>query len=223
MRLKFLTYLIFVLCTAQVSFGQSVDESETTRHNFKHDIGLNSIGLLSALFDGDDAEFVTPYLVSYNLDMGKTNIRAAIGPKFSTSTVVREGFTDTQQQIATDIDYRLGLGWDIIDEPKWLVRSGVDMVGSYTLDKLVDDTGFDKITNQDREWTLGGGPFVQIVFRISDRISLSTDAALYFTHFNSQSKEIFENFPEFDNVISNTTGQELGAFLPTSLFIHFHF
>ena len=101
--------------------------------------------------------------------------------------------------------------------------TGFDIAGGYTLDKVVDDTGFDKVTMQTREWSLGGGPFAQIVFKINNRISISTDAALYFTHFDNQEKEIFENFPEFDNELSNTTGQRLDVFLPTSLFIHFHF
>jgi hypothetical protein len=91
------------------------------------------------------------------------------------------------------------------------------------MDRTVDDTGFDKVTYENEEWNLGGGPFVQLVFRINDRISLSTDGALYFKHFNTTENELFENFPDFNNELSKTTGQKLEVFLPTSLFIHFHF
>ena len=80
---------------------------------------------------------------------------------------------------------------------------------------------FDEL--DDRLYVWGPPPFVQLVFRINDRISLSTDAALYFNHFNRTENELFENFPDFNNELSKTTGQKLEVFLPTSLFIHFHF
>ncbi len=217
-------FLFTLICSVSLSVAHAQDaETETESRTYRSDIGINSIGLINALFDSDDDSFVTPYLFSYNLDLGKINFRAAIGPKFNRSEVVREGFTDSQEKVQTNIDYRVGLGWDIIEEKKWLVRTGFDIAGGYDLDKTIDDTGFDKVTMQMREWSIGGGPFAQVIFRINDRISLSTDAAVYFTHFDSQEKEIFENFPEFDNELSNTTGQRLDVFLPTSLFIHFHF
>jgi hypothetical protein len=215
-------YLISVLvilsamCFAQETIADS-------SRQFRHDIGLNAIGMFRALFNSDEVDAITPYLISYNLDMGKTNFRVGIGPAFSSSTETHEGFSDSQKNTTVNLDVRVGLGFDIVDHQKWTVRTGFDVIGGYHIDKTVDDTGFDKVTHEDEEWNLGAGPFVQLVFRINDRISLSTDAALYFKHFNRTENELFENFPDFNNELSKTTGQKLEVFLPTSLFIHFHF
>jgi len=209
--------------TALAFVGYSQDEDADTSRTFKHDIGLNAIGMLRALFNSDEIDAVTPYLISYNLDMGKTNFRLGIGPSFSSSTETHEGFSDSQNNTKIDLDARIGLGFDVIDQKRWVVRTGFDIIGGYHLDKTVDDTGFDKVTTENEEWNIGAGPFAQLIFRINDRISISTDAGLYFNHFNSRENELFENFPDFNNELSQTTGQKLEVFLPTSLFIHFHF
>ena len=190
---------------------------------YQHDIGLNAIGMLRAVFDSEESDAITPYLFIYNWDLGKMNFRAGLGPQYSSSTEVHDGFTDSREITHLDIDARIGLGFDIIEESKWVVRTGFDIVGAYTLDKTIDDTGFDRVTQTTEAWDLGIGPFAQVVFRISPRISLSTEASIYARHFSSTVREEFENFPDFNNQLSKTNGQELDVFLPTSLFIHFHF
>lgn len=211
--------LFIALCIS--AFAQN-RQSDTTK-TFRHDIGLNAIGMLRALFNSDELDAVTPYLFSYNLDMGKTNFRAGLGPSYSSSTETHEGFSDSEKTTSVDLDLRLGLGFDVVDHKRWTVRTGFDVIGGYRLDKTVDDTGFDKVTTENKAWNIGAGPFAQLIFRINDRISLSTDSALYFNHFNIEENELFENFPDFNNQLSQTTGQKLEVYLPTSLFIHFHF
>jgi hypothetical protein len=137
--------------------------------------------------------------------------------------VVHDGFSDSQEMTLLDIEARIGLGFDIIDERKWIVRTGFDIVGAYSLDKITEDSGFDRVTNKTEGWNIGVGPFAQIIFKLSPRVSLSTEAALYGKHFSTTVSEEFDNFPDFNNVSSKTTGQSIDFFIPTSLFIHFHF
>ncbi len=218
-----LIILTLILGFPLVMHGQADQSPDQEEVQYRHDIGLNAIGMLRTIFDSEESDAITPYLFIYNWDLGKMNFRAGLGPQFSSSEEVHDGFTDSQKSTLVDIDARIGLGFDIIDEGKWIVRTGFDIVGGYSLDKNVDNTGFDQVTHSTEGWNIGVGPFAQVIFRINSRISLSTEASLYGTYFSVKEIEEFENFPDFNNVISETTGQKLAVYLPTSLFIHFHF
>lgn len=213
----------FIIAIPLTAFSQSDQLPAEEKVQYQHDIGLNAIGIIRAAFDAEESDAITPYLFIYNWDLGKMNFRAGLGPQFSSSKEVHDGFTDSQEVTQLDIDARIGLGFDIIDGSKWIVRTGFDVVGGYSLDRTIDDTGFDRVTDATEGWNIGIGPFAQIIYRLSPRISLSTEASLYALHFNSTVREEFENFPDFNNLVSKTTGQRLDVFLPTSLFIHFHF
>lgn len=213
-----------ILISIPVALHSQVDAIVVNEEaKYQHDIGLNAIGMLRAVFDSEDSDAITPYLIIYNWDLGKMNFRAGLGPQYSSSKEVHDGFTDSQETTKMDIDARIGLGFDVVDEGKWIVRTGFDIVGGYALDKEVDNTGFDKVTQSAESWNIGLGPFAQVIFKLSPRISLSTEASLYGKYFNTVVGEEFENFPDFNNQSSKTAGQKLDVFLPTSLFIHFYF
>lgn len=217
-------YLTVIIVFATITLAVSQDDDAAAQNGmYKHTLGLNATGLIENLFNSEPDSRSNPYLILYNYDMGKTNLRVSLGPEYLSSTETHEGFTDSQERTVIGIDARLGVGFDIVDEKRWKVMAGADIVGKYFLDETTNDTGFDKITDEDEEWNVGGGPFVQVLFFISPRISIATETGLYFRHFETTTTELFENFPDFNNQLSKTTGSELDFILPTSIFLQFHF
>ena len=221
--MKACTTIFAILILGQLGFGQTAETNEDPYRSRHHTIGLNATGFLRQIITNDSNNLANPYLITYNWDMGTINLRAGLGPEFRTAEVVHDGFSDRQTHTLARVDGRIGVGFDIVEQGRWKVMSGADLVGGYAIDKHIDDTGFDKITNQTEDWNVGVGPFIQITFFITPRISLATEAAGYFRRFESSTTELFENFPDFNDEISSTAGTELDLILPTSLFIQFHF
>jgi len=220
---RFVTIPALVLCLAclmDVS-AQELPDNETPVT--KHSIGLNATGLLNNILNPDSEDNRMPFLITYDLIMDKLVFRAGIGPEFMSETVVHEGFTDSQKRTDLQLDGRLGAGFRVVDDVHWNINAGLDIVGRYAVEKTTDDTGFDKVTDEVESQRIGGGPFVQIDYKISPRVSLGTEAALYFSHKQTTHTELFENFPDFNNQLSKTTGTQLDTFLPTSIFVHLHF
>lgn len=189
----------------------------------KHALGLNATGLLHNLFDGTEREDALPYLLTYDLALGKLLLRAGVGPEYATETVVHEGFADSQKRTDLRLDGRIGAGIHVLQHPRWQVATGVDIAGYYHLEEITDDSGFDKITQEMEDQGIGGGPFLQLTWHVSPRISLRTESAFYATRYKTTHTEIFENFPDFNNQLSKTTGTRLDIYLPASIFVQFHF
>jgi hypothetical protein len=150
-------------------------------------------------------------------------VRAGIGPEYSSETIVNEGFTDSEENTLLRMDGRIGAGLVILDDHRWQVIAGVDGVAGYFRDRRIEDSGFDRITDQEEVETYGGGPFIQLAFQLSKRISLSAESAVYWQHQNTTHTRLFENFPDFDNVISENSGSDLEITLPNTIFVRIHF
>jgi hypothetical protein len=149
--------------------------------------------------------------------------RAAIGPEYSTETIVRDGFTDSEENTLLRLDGRIGAGLVILDDQRWQAVAGLDGVIGYQRDREIEDSGFDRITTQTEIESLGGGPFVQIAYHLSRRISLGAESSVYWVSRTNTLTELFENFPDFNNVINKNTGSTLDITLPNTIFVRLHF
>ena len=220
--LKHIILACLLICSLLVQAQISEAEENT---DLKHTIGLNATGFLTQLFDEDSGrnDEHLPYLFTYAYRPGRMLFRMGIGPHYAKRTTEHEGFTDVDEITELDIYGRLGIGWYLLSESKWDVLAGLDLTASYEKDQESNDTGFDKITDEFERTAFGGGPFIQVAFRLNKRISLATESALYVNSFEETQTRIFKNFPDFNDELSKSTGTELEIFLPTSLFLQFHF
>jgi hypothetical protein len=193
-------------------------------HETHHAIGLNTIGFFDQ-FTGDDNEtrYRSPYLITYSGALGRIAIRAGIGPEYTSQTVVHDGFTNSEENSLLRIDSRIGAGITLVDDSRWEVLVGLDATYGYSRERDIEDSGFDRITNQIETQAFGGGPFIQIAYQISKRVSLSTESTLYWTHGTSEHIELFKNFPDFNTVLSKTTSNGLDLTLPNTIFLRIHF
>lgn len=213
---------LILSCVSTPALCQSAHGDEPA--GMQHIIGLNTFGLLNQLLDrSDSSEFRTPFLFTYTGDMGRMALRAGIGPRYKSETIVHQGFTDSEETSTLQIDGRLGVGMYFLNDGKWSALAGVDAVISYLRDRSIDDSGFDRITNQVEKTTYGGGPFIEFAFQVSPRVSLGAETALYWMYGKSKHSEVYKNFPDFSTVFSETTISELNITLPNTLFLRIHF
>lgn len=196
---------------------------EAKEPEYAHFFGLNATGLLHTVLNTEEGENELPYLITYDWDLGKMHLRAAFGPEFESTSTTHEGFTDREETTYVCLDGRIGMGFDLLDNDRWFVIGGVDAIGRYISAIETLDTGFDAVSEEDETWSAGAGPFVQLAFRISPRVSISTEAGFYARYFENTITETFENFPDFNTELSKTTGWTLDSFLPSAIFIQFHF
>jgi hypothetical protein len=215
--------VLLIAATGVISAQEVTPDDAASQESFAHFVGLNATGLLQTVLNLEDDEGDFQYLVSYDWDLGKMHLRAALGPEYSSNTTTHEGFTDREENTFFRMNSRLGLAFDLLDNQKWSVIAGVDAIGQYISDISTLDTGFDAVSEEEETWGLGAGPFIQLAFRISPRVSISTEAGFYGRYSESTLTETFENFPDFNNELSKTTGWALETSLPSAIFIQFHF
>ncbi len=210
---------IFLMCMC--AQAQDIPDVQT---GFRHTIGLNTVGIFDQFSDAtQESPHRTPYLITYSVELGKLALRAGFGPEYSSETTVHDGFTDSEENTFLRLDGRIGAGVVILSDTKWQAIAGADLVGGYIRDRSIEDSGFDRITDQVETKNFGAGPFIQIAFQLSRRVSLGTDSALYWIHEKSTHTELFENFPDFNNVLSENSGSKLELTLPNTIFVRLHF
>jgi hypothetical protein len=215
---------LYLVLTASLIHAQDVVVHINTETESHHAIGLNTVGFFDQ-FIGDENEtrYRSPYLITYTGSLGRVAIRAGIGPEYNSETVVHDGFTNSEENSLLRLDGRLGAGVKLVDDSRWEVLVGVDAMYGYLRDRDIEDSGFDRITNQVETRAFGGGPFIQIAYQISRRISLSTESTAYWTHATTEHVERFQNFPDFNTILSKTTSDGLDLTLPNTIFLRFHF
>lgn len=188
----------------------------------RHRLGLSAIGILERLTDAGEA--ANPrFLITYRYSPGKVFVRAGVSPSYYSDEITHEGFTDKTDSLHLRIDARIGLGIPVFTNSNWQVDAGIDAVGQYSVEERISDSGFDKVSDQVKEKSIGGGPFVCFTFQINERISLGTDAALYFMYTEGTRNMLFENFPDFNDELDNSRSFELQAAMPSTIYLQFHF
>jgi hypothetical protein len=211
-----------LLCLITASgIGQEVAADK--QPGLSHTIGFNTTGLLNQLLDDPEERFRSPYLVTYSMELGKLLLRAGIGPEYSTETTVHEGFTDSEENTVLRMDSRVGAGLIVLNENRWQAAVGADIVGGYFRERSIEDSGFDRITTQTEIEHYGAGPFFQLDFHLSRRVSLGSECALYWTRQSTTHTQLFENFPDFNTILSENTGSELEVTLPNTVFVRVRF
>lgn len=220
-RYHILLLSLFICTVSMVSAQKDIAQEST---GFKHTIGLNTTGLLNQFLDDTDKkDYKTPYLITYSIELGKLALRAGLGPEYTSETIVHDGFTDTEENTFLRLDGRIGAGFVVLEDHRWQAMAGIDIAGGYERDRSISDSGFDRITEQLELETIGGGPFLQLAYHVSKRISLSVESSVYWMYEKTTRTELFENFPDFNNVVSENTGSSLHVALPNTLFVRIHF
>lgn len=222
--LQIMRKIMTIAAMCALSIPVVAQDTGEVQPGFRHTLGLNTTGLLNQFRDDNaDDPLKTPYLITYSVELGKLAMRVGIGPEYSSETIVRDGFTDSEENTLLRMDGRIGAGLVVVNDHRWQAIAGLDAVTGYFRERKIEDSGFDRVTDQEEIETFGGGPFIQLAFQISKRISLSAESAVYWQHQKTTQTQLFENFPDFNNVINENSGSDLEITLPNTIFVRIHF
>lgn len=188
---------------------------------YKHRVGFSSIDILREI--AGEATRENTYLLTYMYDMGKLHLRMGATPQFAFREISHEGFQDKQDSLFFSINVRLGLGFELLQNDKWMLDAGVDLIGQYEITELTDDSGFDVVKNQYTIQGAGLGPFFSAHYYLSPRVSLGVEAAAYGFYSEAKRTILFENFPDFNDELDHVKDVSLRVNTPSTIFIQFHF
>jgi len=186
-------------------------------------IGLNAPLLFGGFLGGSSVLADNPYLLSGKFLVGKIALRAAVGGKINRLVESEGEFADSKTTEDLGYDVRIGLEWQHNFGRRWIGTFGADGIIFSAQEKVILDSGFDAVTTGTFTRGWGAGPVLGIQFAITDRLSILTEGAFYYTQSNAQTSRLFKNFPDFDDQLGKIESTELKTYLPATFFIQYQF
>lgn len=229
MRFLYLGILLFLSFNA---IAQEVRESpvEEVAQKVKEktpvqfEMGLNAPLVFGQLLSSNALTTnPNPYLLTGKLFFGKLGLRAGVGGHIN-NTIEREGdFADSEAIEDLGIETRFGIEWRSALGNRWKGTFGLDGIFFSNKNITILDSGFDEVRTGTVNTGWGVGPVLGLQFFITDRLSILSEGAFYYTQAEAQTSRLFKNFPEFDDELGSINTTSLRINLPTTFFIVFKF
>lgn len=223
----------FILFLLMGVFTTSVVGQETPKE-YKNEFGLDGTGFIRSFLNvniesATYANYQPIYYLSYRRKFKPGNIRFAIGGAYEQQDI--PGFQPDSMMFARNsysIDLRIG--WEFTNElsNKWQVFYGLDFRTSFSHsynEARYYSGGYANGTESDHQ-ILGIAPLLGFRFRITDRISLLTEASFSLNWTKSESRDFFtpvnSTYPELPDEEDPTTNSVYTSFRqPFSIFFVF--
>lgn len=180
-----LKQIVIIACLCAMAPSLSAQDSTRTI-TWKNEFGLDATGFLQQFLYFNNSQFPTyytpVYYVTYRRHFGKCNLRSAIGgyiyhhPFETPYPNDPNSYEHNTQQLS----FRIGWEWTNELAKRWQVFYGMDYLQGFLHDQN-DAPYWNGGYANGRETTTiiyGIGPLLGMRFRLTDRISLSTEASL---------------------------------------------
>ena len=191
---------------------------------FQHELGLNSTFFVKQFLSFNNFDsLATPYLLTYKLRYKAYAFRVGVGGGRNKTVRTEEGFVDSDTDNSYHYNLRLGVEYQQPIGKRWIGYFGMDFVKNLSLDELINDTGFDRVTRRTIVDEIGFGPIVGIQFNIGQRFSIATEARFYYLFRENRTERLFKNLPQLDDEINRFDEEELITSLPSNIFFIYRF
>ncbi len=180
-----LSTLLLLIGTAQ-GFSQteaSTKDWETERH---HEIGLDATGFIKKftnIIGETDFEYPT-YQFTYRYKTNVGNIRFGVGGRYADNEFQTFYYTDStiRKRIGKSLNFRLGWEFKTDISKRWQAFYGLDFRASYFYSRndAYDYTGSYLLGRESNGETVGVAPLLGFRFKITPRLSLTTEASFAF-------------------------------------------
>ena len=176
-----------------------------------HYLGIVANQLLRQLFNfgGNNNSFSAPYLLQYAINAKKNGKGVNIGLTYDKNSFTDVSNGATRKTNNRIIAFRIGYDRKVDWGKRWIGIYGFDLLQDGSKSKTVSTPGF-TIETSSKGW--GIGPRFGILFRVSEKILLGTDAAYYFKVSKSS-----QHFPDQSRSTQKSTNFNLS--LPVALFL----
>jgi hypothetical protein len=231
--MKNLPLLLLSLC---VFFSARAQKDSS----FKCELGVNATAFIANYFNLGGVSSNNPYLIDFKYRLAEDiAIRTSLDFTFSDNNVEQQ----TARRIYfknTSVDLRVGAEKRNQLSKKWTWFYGVDVIAGQGINssrsdqQLRDPNTFEFVTvtsvNKSASEYIGAGPIAGLRWDLHPRITLWTEARLYFTYGESYSESGWEDLPEnfnnsgqFDSVKRTDYNTNLTFSPPLDVFVSFKF
>jgi hypothetical protein len=216
--MKKIYFLFFLFCTTLCFSQGAIKDSAKT--DYKNVIAIDINPLLSQLLNVNQSNnyyyYSSPYVLAYRRIIKNSAIKFAIGGQTETSDEKRNDslkFTSERSQLS------LALGFEHYTylSKRWTAFFGVDLTNSYSTNNgkySWSTTSY--MDDEDKTTSYGIAPVLGIVFKITKRMSVSTQTSYNFSYVNTISSRKQVPNPQY-NETRNSKGFQTGFIAPTSV------
>jgi hypothetical protein len=200
--------LSFTLVTA---YSQDTTRQNKVCHN---EFGLDATGFMKEFFNFNNAQYQSyyspTYYLTYRRHFKKANFRFAVGGDYNNDVVPSQNQYDPTIVYADkSFDFSARIGMEMFSElnKHWQVFYGVDFIASYNYEKRDDRYSMDGYTAGEESSTqnIGLAPMLGIRYRVSKRLSLTTESSFSFNLLNGALRDYFTptsgQYPVLDDII----------------------
>lgn len=225
---KVILFFAFI-SVLNVSFSQVKTDSTKVYHN---ELGIDATGFIMRFLPFAQNDFYEPtYYLTYRRHFESGNIRVGIGGDFSRRDVKNyNNTTDTNKYLSLTHSIDTRLGWEFVNEisKRWQVYYGLDLKFSK---QYFNNSGYnfnsDYITGyESKTQSIGVSPLLGFRFRLTKRLSLTTEACFTVNFENYTSRRKFtptSNLYPYkdDEIIPKRNSITSGFTQPLSLILTF--
>ncbi len=150
-------------------------------------IGVQLNSLIRQVFNFNNSPTTTltnPYLINYNINSRKTGwgLRVGLGYNYNSASN-SDGITDFTSKI-NDLSMRIGIEKAFKLSEKWSAGAGADLLVNFNDDNSISTVhSFDTVVTDTKTKTTsyGGGAMGWLRYHITDKITIGTEASIYYT------------------------------------------
>jgi hypothetical protein len=229
MKKALLTILTTVII--MTAFAQDTTKKVKVYHN---EFGIDATSFIKQFFDFNTSafgnEYTPTYYLTYRRHFKYGNIRFAIGGSFSNYNQPDEYTGDTNKYYYHSYSVNARIGWEFINELSkyWQVFYGIDFCPSYSYiknDGQYFNAGYAN-GYEDKSQIYGVAPLLGFRFRLSKRLSISTETSFTLNWEKDSSKNYYtpvsSQYPSIPTVINPKTKKTYSSYAqPISLFFTF--
>lgn len=218
--MKSLITLVLLFFAISPAVAQNTPITSTNNH----EVGIDISPFLQRFVSGNSSSGsnTIPFYLMYRYHFDRWAIRAGIGGSFRNNESIVNDTMDSKSENSI-FNFRLGVEGKIDIYRRWQFFYGVDLY-TYTSKSLnqyyfsVDN--FNKNLNSEKGW--GAAPLMGLRFKISDRISVTTETSLIIYYFKGKSEDIRMPSSIYDRT-TETEGWKSNFTPPTSILFTFNF
>ncbi len=194
--LKKIGIFAVLVLIAMPSMAQRKKSKSKKEGIVKHELGINTSTLIRRIFTLNNVS--TDYSIKYRYNFNKsTAVQFGLGGFFSDAEREAEVGNVTNNSSLV-FNSKLGLVFNLEFNERWKSYLGGEAVfGINNSRRDQSNSGGQIITNTDFT-EVGGGPVLGIVFRVNERINLSSELAFHVVYSKSVNDQEFVSFPEFN-------------------------
>lgn len=219
---KYLLSSIFIFFMSAHSLGQDIKEPKLKIK--KWTCGINTSLITSSLFKIENDKIFNPYILDVRRRLRKLSfVTIGIGGHNENKINQLEGFADKTFIDDWKLALRLGYGRQEVLNAKWEVDYGLHIVTEMFANNIIQDSGFDKISDINQGFNFGGGPFLSVSYNILEKLSLRSESALYYHRGVTYTAKTFQSVPESSDFGTRTITNTIKTFVPINIYLTYHF